>query len=168
MIIANKHVFITPPRTGSTILHSLLCPPHTYVIGPQGFVGEECDKHTLHIPFHGEDKEIVFMVREPVERLSSLWRHYCLFHGHVEFDAFCHLVLDGRISWFYKYTLYDYYRVVKDKVNILLDIQNIPSFLFRHYSIIPPIRERKEILTPPSYMHDWLKNDKDLVSQART
>lgn len=132
MIITDKHVIVTPPKTGSSYLHTKLCPPNIYVIGPQGFDGEEVDKHTWHIPFRGNDKRIILTTRPPEERFQSLWRHYKAFHGEIDFDSFRELVAGETLSWFYRFTIEDYVKRMP-RIDEYLNMKDIDNFLKEHY-----------------------------------
>jgi hypothetical protein len=77
-------VILTPPKCGTHSLHAALCrEPHggVTVIGPS-MNGRGIDRHATQIPNEAEDCQIVAVVRNPFDRLVSLWHHL------VRFDAY--------------------------------------------------------------------------------
>lgn len=76
--IFTKQMIITPPKTGTTILHNLLCalPNFWYVLGPAKW-----DTTTKHAPSSVlKTHEIkvdkwILMIRHPSDRIISMWKH---------------------------------------------------------------------------------------------
>jgi len=85
MIVLEKYqtLIITPPKCATHSLHLGLCrEPYggVTVIGPS-MGGGRVDRHTTAIPCEADDFSIVAVVRNPYDRLVSLWHHL------VRFDA---------------------------------------------------------------------------------
>lgn len=87
MILLPRHqaVIITPPKTGSTSLHTQLCTERhggIMVIGPMpdGHVG----KHTFALPPDAQGMRICVVVRDPYARFLSLLGHIHKYHRRPE------------------------------------------------------------------------------------
>lgn len=101
----------TPPKTGSTSLHSALCKdgPFVYVVGPQFETGE-IEKHTVHRPYFGANAKYYMVVRNPYDRLLSLWRHAVYYHGAKgPFERFFQYYCLADEKTFYSTSLLEFY-----------------------------------------------------------
>lgn len=79
ILLYNKETaIITLPKTGSTSLFHTLCrPPHygTFCIGPSGDDANYYDHHSVVLPQAGFKWKVLVVVRDPLQRLVSLWGH---------------------------------------------------------------------------------------------
>lgn len=94
LLADHKLCILTPPKTGSTSLHQLLCGGRHRgwgVVGPS--MDGRVDKHTCALPAEATTYRLAAVVRHPLDRLVSLWHHL------VRFDA-----REGRATqsfWFF-------------------------------------------------------------------
>lgn len=103
-----RRVILTPPKVGGTHLRWALCqyPQVFSVIGPNPV--NWFDLHSIAIPVDYVDFEKVILVRHPLDRLKSQYRHYreqvdenadfATWLVHVRRD-------DSALYWIYRYTI---------------------------------------------------------------
>lgn len=117
MIILPEHklVLITPPKTGSTSLHEFFR-NGIFCIGPQGnqlWAANRdhpvYDKHIFCVPYHYREYDVFVVIRNPRDRLLSLYKHYYRWREMVTFGTFLKLQLD----WFYDWGIQDYLKSVQ-------------------------------------------------------
>jgi hypothetical protein len=85
--VLTKQMIITPPKTGTTVLHHLLCkmPNFWYILGPARW-----DTTTKHAPakviqtHEIKVEEWILMVRNPIDRLISMWKHRKSYDGYYD------------------------------------------------------------------------------------
>lgn len=104
----------TPPKTGSSMLHHVLCPRGwIYVMGPQ--VDGLIETHTMDVPWRftvEPDAVSYFICRDPVDRALSLYSHWKQWwkRPNGTFDEFTREVVGGiefftfDLVWYYKCT----------------------------------------------------------------
>lgn len=75
-----KLLIVTPPAVASVALHETLCGPNyggVWMIGPSGDNTEQSNHHTMCVDTMHADWERVVVVRNPFDRLVSLWHKLC-------------------------------------------------------------------------------------------
>ena len=163
MIVLHNHnaLIITPPKTGSTSLHSTLCEFNIgfRLDGPQGDNGE-IDKHTSHVAFNYKDFSKFVVTREPSRRFLSLYEHYRRYKEDVSFDEYIKLWSNRELEWFYMWNLHRYvegfesYKCLRLEYleSDLLDKIGISVTMYKHnvYNSFDPSK------IVPS---DWIDND---------
>lgn len=80
ILLPDKEILlITPPRCGSTSLHHALCQESNgvYIMGPQLDAARPIEKHTFAIPHQAIHYKKYIVVRNPYDRISSFYHHYC-------------------------------------------------------------------------------------------
>lgn len=93
-MILLKHcnlVLFTPPKTGSQSLHESLCPPGIWCMGPSPWDPECIEKHNTILPHTctvqgGYRKGVI--IREPIDRFYSFYRHQCHYIKDISFGEF--------------------------------------------------------------------------------
>ena len=96
MIVApdKSWVYIGPPKTASTSLHSFLK-------RKMGGIDYNGNQHYATILPELDQARIFYTVRHPLTRSLSLWKHF-LNEGHSgDFDDFLRMVEEGSLSPFY-------------------------------------------------------------------
>ncbi len=82
-------VIITPMKCGSTTIQELLIPRGwIYVMGPHPWDADDIEKHTHVLPWrcrHQNAKRLL-MVRDPLQRAVSLYRHRCLYWRPISIE----------------------------------------------------------------------------------
>ena len=102
-----KVVIVTPPKCGSTSLHEMFCVQQSSGL----FVVDAAhDKHTTIVPWNFCRFRLAMVVRNPFDRLRSLWLHWRRFvDARCEFETFIHSLIKGDITnWFYSWRLVDF------------------------------------------------------------
>jgi hypothetical protein len=87
-LLDKKLLILTPPKCGSTSLHTYLCQhvDSVFIIGPQ--LDGRIDKHTGRIPFDFRNYKRYLVVRNPYTRFISLYKHHLLFNQYKSVDEF--------------------------------------------------------------------------------
>ncbi len=108
LLIEQRIVIVTPPKTASDSLHRALCSGYggQMVIGESMYPGN-VDKHTMKIPNEATGFTVLATVRHPLDRLVSLYCHYARteseYHGRfaMAFWEFANRIArDNRVSGF--------------------------------------------------------------------
>ena len=116
IVIPSKQLLIlTPPHTGSRVLHHVLCtqvPGAIWCNGttPDGLIQ---DQHTMMICPEFKFFTRYLIIRNPYERIFALWQHlveWCRYNGDgcCSFKDFVKLVHEDcseRLSYMYRYTI---------------------------------------------------------------
>lgn len=109
----DQRVIFTPPKTGSIHLqYALRQYPSIYIVhgpNPAGY----CDHHTIFIEVGHINYEKVVIVRHPLDRFYSLYKHYYQYDENpYNFDTFFNMIIndDKRLYWIYRYTISRYLR----------------------------------------------------------
>jgi hypothetical protein len=103
-----KRVIFTPPKTGSLHLQECLSKyPGIYIVhGPNPI--NFFDHHTICIEVGHINYEKILLVRHPIDRFYSLWKHYFLYDSKPkDFNTFFDMVIndDKELYWIYRYTI---------------------------------------------------------------
>ena len=108
LLIERRIVILTPPKTASDSLHRALCSGYggVMVVGDSMYPGN-VDKHTTKIPNEASGFKVLATVRQPLDRLVSLYCHYARteseFYGRwsMAFWEFVNRVVrDRRVTGF--------------------------------------------------------------------
>jgi hypothetical protein len=111
LLIDQRIVIVTPPKTASDTLHRVLCAPPWYgvaVVGPHHGV---IDKHYPHVPNEAFGFRVLLAVRHPLDRLVSLWHHRCRLAAYFgeateTFECFARNVAAGQSGcWLWQTTI---------------------------------------------------------------
>lgn len=103
MLLHRDCVIVTPPKCASTSLHTTLC-EHNGFAHIYGRYGNAYGPHVTHVHDDFRDRPIYLIVRDPYERLISLWQNWCRVYGEVTLDWYCHWLMsewkDPGLSFF--------------------------------------------------------------------
>jgi hypothetical protein len=112
LLIDHRTVILTPPKTASDTLHRVFCsgPPWNglAVVGPHHGV---VDKHYPHVPNEAFGFRVLLTVRNPFDRLVSLWHHRCRLasydgQGSPSFEEFAKSVVARQAGcWLWETTI---------------------------------------------------------------
>lgn len=104
LLVEHRTVILTPPKCGSVSLYDALrMPPWNGLMVVQQHHGV-LDKHGMELPNEALDSRVLLVIRNPYDRLVSLWHHFCrieTYHGRgcLPFDAWVGRMLDGKLGW---------------------------------------------------------------------
>lgn len=100
------------PKTGATSL-TIIAEKHN--VGHRSILWERRDKdwpgdfHEMNWSII-EDRKVVITIRDPRERLLSLWKHYCNHTDNQELTLEGFVSIQGGLSRFFRFTMMDWYR----------------------------------------------------------
>lgn len=156
MIYTDRWVLLTAPKTGSTALHAAALTPSAVAAGVR------CtpeDMHLMPLAVEVAGRQIFIAVRDPRERLVSLWQHYrtCR-NGREQTDLgeFVRLLSGDNTDPFFSKRMADYYDRYDDAIP--LELEHWP------FSLPPelPIPLRLNCTTHPP----WYKCDPSAMLSA--
>ncbi len=128
-----KLVIITPPKCGSSSLHSLLC--HrlgaAYVMGPS--LDGTVEKHTCVVPWQArsEGYTVLCLVRNPLTRALSLFDHAHRWEPQFAETFFCdfvrHTLMSGR--WLFASPITAWLAHSNTSIDGVVKLESIQSWL---------------------------------------
>lgn len=114
LLVDQRICIVTPPKTASDLLHRTFCqsPWHGLAIVGEHSEPGNIDKHYPGIPNEAAHFKKVLIVRHPLDRLVSLYHHYCrlrAFDGlsSPDFGCFVVLVAERSVAWMFHMTIGD-------------------------------------------------------------
>lgn len=92
-----KLLLITPMKCGSTTAEETLCPlGWRYIMGPHPWDRREIEKHTDCVPYLAADARKLLLVRNPLDRVASLFNHHVQYHGPLDFGRWLNVAFHSR------------------------------------------------------------------------